>query len=331
MANSESVLITGSLGQDARLLVELLRKKDIQFICTSKDKLKSQLLYKGVKASIYHEHLDITNTDNFSSLVKKYRPNRIFNFGGLSSVSKSFSKPVEYQEVNGNSVERILLKLHQDNLLGGVKFYQASSSEIFDPSETEARSEISKKKPRSPYGASKLYSLEVCKHFRLEKGYFVCSGILFNHESEYRREEFLFGNVMTSLARIKYGQQNILRVGNLNAQRDWGYARDYVRAIDLMTSCDTPEDYVVATGELHSVKEVIALSYKASAISKPLSDILLVSDDIVRKEDHRNLRGNPERIYRALGWKPKYTFETMVEQIQTIVLKNYEESNSTHE
>lgn len=328
----ETVLITGSLGQDARLLVELLSKKEILFVCTSKNKLKSQLLYKGLKASIFHEHLDITNTDNFAALVQKYRPNRIFNFAGLSSVWRSFSKPLEYQEVNGSSVERILLRLHNDNLLGQVKFYQASSSEIFDPSEKEARSEISTKKPQSPYGASKLYALEVCQDFRLEKGYFVCSGILFNHESEHRGEEFLFGNVMNSLARIKCGKQEYLTVGNLDAQRDWGYARDFVRALDLMTSCDTPEDYVVATGKLHSVKEVIALSHKTSNISTPLSDILVISDSNLRTKDHSTLRGNSEKIYRTLGWKPNYTFEAMVQQIQTRVLKkNCEESNSTYE
>jgi GDPmannose 4,6-dehydratase len=331
MVNLETVLITGSLGQDARLLVELLSSKKIQFICTSKDKLRSRLLYKDVKAPIFHEHLDITNTDDFAALVQMYRPDKIFNFAGLSSVWKSFSKPLEYQEVNGNSVERILLKLHRDKILGQVRFYQASSSEIFDPSETGARSENSTKTPQSPYGASKLYAFEVCQDFRLEKGYFVCSGILFNHESEYRGEEFLFGNVMNSLARIKYGRQNILRVGNLDAQRDWGYARDYVRAIDLMTSCDTPDDYVVATGKLHRVKEVIALSYKAFNISRPLEDILLVSDDIVRKGDHSNLLGNPEKIYRTLGWEPNYTLEQMVKQIQSIILENYEESNSPDE
>jgi len=323
MTTPETVLITGSLGQDARLLVELLSKQETQFICTSKDKLRSKLLYKDVKVSILHEYLDITDADNFATLVQKYRPDRVFNFAGLSSVRKSFSRPLEYQEVNGNSVERILFKLHQNNLLGQLKFYQASSSEIFDPSETEARSEISAKKPRSPYGASKLYAFEVCRDFRLKRGYFVCSGILFNHESEYREEEFLFGNVMNSLARIKYGKQKTLTVGNLYAQRDWGYARDHIRAVDLMTSCDKPEDYVVATSELHSVKEVVEFAYQASGIPMPLSDILEISDGFLRTEEHNSLYGTSVNINQALGWEAHFGFENMVKHIQSVVMKKH--------
>lgn len=326
MASAETVLITGSLGQDARLLVELLDNQNVNLILTSRDTLKSKFIFGAVKAPNLHEYLDISDTNRFVSIVQKYRPDKIYNFAGLSSVSKSFSRPIEYQEVNGNAVERVLVKLHRENLLAKVKFYQASSSEIFDPLETEARNETSTKRPQSPYGLSKLYAFEVCQEFRQKKGYFICSGILFNHESEHRGEEFLFGKVMNSIARIKFRQQNSLTVGNLDARRDWGYARDYVKALDLMTSCDTPEDYVVATGERHSVKEVIDIAHQTSEISTPLSDILVTSDDFLRKKDHSNLHGSSEKIYHALGWEPSYSFENMVQQIQLMVLKNYQRS-----
>ena len=323
MAPKETVFITGANGQDARLLVESLSNQDILFICTSKNTAKSKSLYAGVKASILHEYLDITDTDSFAGLVQKYRPNRVFNFAGLSSVANSFSEPHDYQEINGFSVERILVKLHTKNLLGQIKFYQASSSEIFDPFETSIRSEVSTKKPQSPYGASKLYAFEVCQDFRIKKGYFVCSGILFGHESEYRSQEFLFGKVMNSFARIKIGLQKNITIGRLDTKRDWGYARDYVTAMNLMTTCATPEDYVVSTGELHSVREVIDVAYHACGISTALSEILVISDDLLREKDYHNLYGTSAKINRALGWETHLSFEKMVQRIQSIVLKNH--------
>jgi GDPmannose 4,6-dehydratase len=236
-------------------------------------------------------------------------------------VVNSYSYPKDYLDINGYAVEKILNELHVKNLLGSTRFYQAASSEIFDPYENSYRNESSRKNPVSPYGWSKLYGFEVCKSFREKYGYFITSGILFNHESEYRTEEFLFGKVTNSLARIKFGLQKNLSVENLLSQRDWGHARDYVRAMDLMSSSEIPTDYVVATGKLHSVKEVIDIAFNVCNLPGSISNFLILPNLEVRKNDYKNLKGDSTKIGLDLGWKPDFNFESMVVQIQKAVLQ----------
>lgn len=321
MKVNESVLITGAAGQDARLLVEYLNKNQINFICCSKDPEQTKSLYSELKANIVFEQLDILNTNRFIELVESYKPRRIFNLAGLSSVVDSYAHAKMYLDINGHAVENILHRMHLKNLLGKTRFYQAASSEIFDPYENSIRNENSIKNPISPYGKSKLYSYEVCRFFREKYGYFISSGILFNHESEYRSEEFVFGKITNSLARIKYGSQKKLVVGNLHSQRDWGYARDYVKAMDLMTTSEIPEDYVVSTGKLHSVNELIKIAFRECDLPGFVSDFLLDANQTTRVNDYNNLYGDPTKINLQLGWKPNFSFESMVVQIQRAVLK----------
>lgn len=322
MQVNESVLITGAAGQDARLLVEHLNKNKINFICCSKDPEQTKSLYSELRANIVYEQLDISNTNQFIELVQSYKPNRIFNLAGLSSVVNSYANPKIYLNINGYAVENILKSMHLKNLLGKIRFYQAASSEIFDPYENSKRNENSIKSPISPYGKSKLYSYEVCRFFREKYGYFISSGILFNHESEYRSEEFVFGKITNSLARIKYGSQKELVVGNLHSQRDWGYARDYVKAMDLMTTSEIPDDYVVSTGELHSVNDVIKIAFRECDLPGLISDYLLNANQTNRVNDYNNLYGDSSKINLQLGWRPNFSFESMVVQIQRLVLKS---------
>jgi GDPmannose 4,6-dehydratase len=318
---SETVIITGAAGQDARLLVEHLSNGQTKLVCCSRNPELTKTLYEEFSSGVIHEQLDISNTNRFVELVQKYDPARIFNLAGLSSVVNSYSHSKDYLNINGYAVEKILDALHAKNLLGKTRFYQAASSEIFDPYEINCRNESSKKSPVSPYGSSKLYGFDVCKTFREKYGYFITSGILFNHESEYRTEEFLFGKVTNSLARIKLGLQKQLSVENLLSQRDWGSARDYVRAMDLMSTSEIPTDYVVATGNLHSVKEVISIAFDVCNLSGSITDLLLSPDLKVRQNDYNNLYGDSSKISLELGWKPELNFEEMVVQIQKAVLQ----------
>ena len=321
MVNSiETVLITGSAGQDARLLVEFLGSKKVNIVCTSSDVESTTNFYKNCDTNITFEKLDITNTDQYAFLVKKYKPTRIFNLAAKSLVVASYSNSNQFMEVNGYAVEKILKRLHSENLLGATRFYQASSSEIFDPFEKTPRNESSIKNPASPYGKSKLYSLEVCKDFRDKHGYFISSGIMFGHESEHRSEKFLFGKVTKTLARIKRGLEFNLEIGNLDAKRDWGYARDFIIAIDKITTCSIPEDYVVATGQLHSVREVIEVAYNTCEISTPLTEIILESEELIRKNDYKNLYGSSRKIEQDLEWTVTHNFESMVKKIQESAL-----------
>jgi GDPmannose 4,6-dehydratase len=321
MKVNETVIITGAAGQDARLLVEYLYNRRINIVCCSKHPKQTEKLYKEFSADIAHEKLDISNTSRFVELVQKYEPSRIFNLAGLSSVVNSYSYPKDYLDINGYAVEKILNELHFKNLLSKIRFYQAASSEMFDPFETSCRNESSRMNPASPYGWSKLYGFEVCKTFREKYGYFIASGILFNHESEYRTEEFLFGKVTNSLARIKIGLQKNFSVENLLSQRDWGFARDYVKAMNLMSTSEIPTDYVVATGKLHSVKDVIDIAFSVCDLSGSISNFLLLPDLKVRNNDYKNLYGDSSKISLELGWKPDFEFESMVAQIQKAVLK----------
>jgi GDPmannose 4,6-dehydratase len=319
----EVILITGATGQDARLLVELLGISGVSIVCCSKDIGLAQKLYKNVQAEVVHEPLDISNTDKFMKLINRYEPKRIFNLAGLSSVVNSYTNPKTFLEINGYAVERILIRMHSENLLGKIRFYQAVSSEIFDPFEITIRNESSNKKPMSPYGWSKLYAFEVCKSFREKYGYFITSGILFNHESEYRSEDFLFGKVTNSLARIKLGIQNQFSVENIHSQRDWGHARDYVRAMDLMSTSETPKDYVVATGQLRNVKNVIDIASSICDLPNVFTENFFYSENTLRKQDYKSLFGDSTKIRLDLDWTPEYNFESTVQQIQEAVLQQY--------
>lgn len=313
-------MITGGAGQDARLLIESLSNRDIHFICASLNPSLTKTLYKNVSAHITHVPLDITDTVSFCNIIRQFKPTKIFNLAGKSSVAGSFADSSSYMEVNGHAVERVLNELHRANLLYKTRFYQASSSEIFDPFEKHARNEQSKKAPASPYGKSKLYSFEVCREFREKYGYYISSGIMFNHESEYRGEDFLFGKVTRSFAKIKCGLASNFTVGNLSAERDWGYARDYVSAMDKIISSDHADDYVVATGERHSVREMIEIAYGVCDFLSPISEFVIESDDLKRENDYRTLFGNPVKIESELGWTPEHTFKEMVSRIQRAVL-----------
>jgi GDPmannose 4,6-dehydratase len=320
----ETILITGGAGQDARLLVENLKTFNVKIVVTLASNHEPTGSLENGDSILVYEKLNISDTHKFMEVVREHKPSKIFNLAGLSSVSRSYEFPEKYIEVNGYSVERMLSALHQDGYLKDCRFYQASSSEIFDPTESNVRDENSRKMPISPYGYSKYYSYKVCTRFREEFGYFITSGILFNHESEYRGEDFLFGKVTRGLARIKLGLQKNLIVGNLDSRRDWGYARDFVDAMRMMMYSDKPEDYVVATGQLHSVREVIELAYQECKISTPLSKILISSDAFARKNDYRALCGNASKIRQDLGWKPKYDFQKMVTEVQKKVLQSLE-------
>ena len=315
-----TVLITGGTGQDARIMLDKLSSRQTKVVCTQNTVFSSDFISQELDRGIIYENLDVRDTLRFMEVIKKHEPRVIFNFAGKSSVRDSHKFQADYMEINAFSVERILSSLHRSGYLKHCRFYQASSSEIFDPYEKEARNENSTTKPVNPYGKSKLYSHKLIQFYREQFGYFVSSGITFNHESEYRSENFVFGKVAWGLAKIQRSHQKTLNIGNLTSRRDWGYAPDYIEAMLLMMSAELPEDFVIATGALHSVYDVIETAYNICDISVPLSEILIFEERPAKFKDYTDLFGDPSQIRLRLGWEPKHDFYQTIEKIQKAAL-----------
>lgn len=320
MREFDTILITGGTGQDAQIMLDRLATTRFKIVCTFSNAIDLNSLSRKAEKRIAYENLDIRDTSRFMEIIKRYEPKVIYNFAGRSSVRDSYKFPTEYMETNAYSVERILLSLHTSGYFKHCRFYQASSSEIFDPYEMEARNETSAKNPISPYGKSKLYSHNLAQFYREQYGYFVSSGITFNHESEYRSEKFLFGKVMWGLARILNGKQSKLAVGNLNSRRDWGYAPDYIDAMLLMMFSEKPRDFVISSGKLHSVYEVIQTAYRFCDIATPLSEILIAEQVLPEYKDYTDLFGDSSQIEATLGWKPKFDFYQTIQRIQKSII-----------
>ncbi|TDR24520.1 GDP-mannose 4,6-dehydratase [Flavobacterium cheniae] len=336
----KTALITGINGQDGSYLAELLLEKGYQvhgiirrsstFNTERIEHLYIESLIKDLhsKQKIKLHYGDMTDSTNLIRLIQQIKPDEIYNLAAQSHVKVSFELPEYTAETDGIGTLRLLEAIRICGLEQKTKIYQASTSELFGKVQEIPQTETTPFYPRSPYGVAKIYAFWITKNYRESYNIFAVNGILFNHESERRGETFVTRKITLAAARIKHGLQEKLYLGNLNSLRDWGYAKDYVECMWLMLQQDVPEDYVIATGEQHSVREFCELAFKEVGITivwegtnenekgicKETGKILIeVDPNYYRPAEVETLLGDPSKAKNQLGWNPTRTsFEELV-------------------
>ena len=308
-------LITGITGQDGSFLAELLLEKgyEVHGIIRRSSSFNTgriEHLYRdpheeGVRLFLHYG--DLTDASALQRIIQRVQPHEIYNLGAQSHVKVSFEEPEYTADVTGLGCIRLLEAIR----LCGIqpRFYQASSSEMFGNAPAP-QNEETPFQPQSPYAAAKVFAFHTTRNYREAYGIFAVNGILFNHESERRGETFVTRKITRALGRIRYGLQDKLYLGNLDAKRDWGYARDFVEAIWLMMQADEPDDYVVATGETHSVREFLELASEYAKVD--WRKHVEIDPRYFRPTEVHLLQGDASKIRKKLGWKPKVGFEQLV-------------------
>ena len=307
-----NVLILGINGQDGILLSNFLRAKGKRLFGVGNQSNPSQHLPGEVKYYSY----DIRNTEKITDLIKSQKIDHVYNLASQSSVAQSFLEPEKTHEINALAVRNLLTSIFHDEGNSDLRFFQASSSEMFGPTSTGMQSETTELNPKSPYAESKVEAHLLCNDFQSD-GYKVYCGILFNHESIYRPTHFVTRKVTTAIARIKLGLQKELEIGNLEATRDWGSARDYVAAMHLILNSETPDDYVIATGKSHSVRDLISVSLRHVDLEDSFEELVKVDTTLLRSGDIKMTIGDASKIKNALGWEATTSFSDLIyEMIQ---------------
>ena len=326
-------LITGITGQDGSYLTELLLEKGyevhgiIRRASTFNTKRIDHLYHDPHldNVRLFLHYGDLTDGTNIARMIEKYQPEEIYNLGAQSHVQVSFEAPEYSADTDALGVLRLLDAIKDSKVK--TRFYQASTSELFGKVQEVPQSETTPFYPRSPYAVAKQYGFWITKNYREAYGLHASNGILFNHESPRRGETFVTRKITMAAARIHHGLQDCLYMGNIDSLRDWGYAKDYVRMMWMMLQQDQPDDYVVATGEMHSVREFIEKSFgflghtivwKGKGVDEVGID--KDSDKVVVRIDPRYFRpaeveqllGNPAKAKRVLGWEPEVKFEQLV-------------------
>ena len=314
MTKQKTALITGVTGQDGSYLLDLLLSKGYKVI--------------GIKrrtSSISTERIDHNyDSENFKMyygsmhesswmyrLLSKYQPDEIYNLAAQSHVRVSFDCPVETTDIVASGALRLLEAMRQ--CCPDAKFYQASSSEMFGDNPEVPQSETTALTPASPYACAKVYAHNLVRNYREGYGLFVCSGILFNHESPRRGETFVTRKITLAAARIKLGLQDKLYLGNLDAKRDWGHAKDYVEAMWLMLQQEKPEDFVIATGKTYSVKEFLEFVFEAANLS--VEQYVEIDERLFRPHEVPLLLGDPTKAKTKLGWSPRYDMKLLAAEM----------------
>ena len=322
-------LVTGITGQDGAYLSKLLLNHDYKVYGAyrrSSSLNPWRLDELGILDPIDLVPFELLEKSNIERIIKKIKPDEIYNFAAQSYVAVSFENPIYTAETDAIGTLRILESIRMINKR--IKFYQASSSEMFGKMNETALNEKSKFYPRSPYAASKAFSHYITINYREAYGIFACSGMLFNHESPLRGTEFVTRKITSTLAEIKAGRKKVLELGNYYAKRDWGYAADFVEGIWKMMQARNPDDYVLATGEQHSVKEFTNYAAKLFgfnliwkkdkmndeyAVDKNTKKIIIKKNkDYYRPSDASSLKGNPNKAKKKLGLEPKKKFKDLV-------------------
>ena len=327
----KTALSTGITGQDGSFLAELLLDKGYDVhgtIRRSSTDYRERIAHLEGKPHFHLHYADLGDSMSILQVVGKVRPDEIYNLAAQSHVQVSFDAPEFTADVDATGVLRILEAVRQCGLAETCRIYQASTSELYGKVEEVPQNEKTPFHPYSPYAVAKLYGYWIIKEYREAYNMFCCSGILFNHESERRGETFVTRKITLAAARIAQGKQDKLYLGNLSSLRDWGYAKDYVECMWLILQNKKPEDFVIATGEQHSVREFCYLAFKyvgielefvgegenEKGIDKATGRVLVeVSPDFYRPTDVVNLWGDPSKAKAELGWNPtKTTFEQLV-------------------
>ena len=314
----KKALITGITGQDGSYLAELLLSKGYEvhgvirrastFNTDRIDHLYQDPHVNGVKLFLHYG--DLADSVQMVKLLYSLQPDEIYNLGAQSHVRVSFEIPEYTGDVVGAGSVRILEAIREANLVGKVRYYQASSSEMFGKVQEVPQTETTPFWPRSPYGCAKVYAHWLTINYRESYDLFACSGILFNHESPRRGETFVTRKITKAATRIKLGLQEKLYLGNLDAERDWGYAKEYVEMMWLMLQQDRPDDYVIATNETHSVKEFVVETFDRLGLD--WEKYVDYDERYERPAEVDLLIGDPAKAKRQLGWEPKVKFKELV-------------------
>ena len=312
----KKALVTGITGQDGSYLAELLLAKGYEvhgiirrastFNTGRIDHLYQDPHINGVHLFLHYG--DIADSTNLIKLLYRIQPDEIYHLAAQSHVRVSFDIPEYTGDVTGLATVRILEAIRESGLR--AKFYQASSSEMFGKVQEVPQRETTPFYPRSPYGAAKAYAYWITVNYRESYGLFACNGILFNHESPRRGETFVTRKITRAVVRIKSGLQDKLYLGNLDAKRDWGYAKEYVEAMWLMLQQDESDDYVIATGETHSVREFLEEAFSYAGLN--WQDHIEIDPKYYRPAEVDLLIGDPSKAKRKLGWESKTTFKELV-------------------
>ena len=309
---SKCALITGITGQDGAYLAELLLNKGYRVIGAFRRTSTvnvTRLDALGISGDIELVPFDLTDHGNMRRTIDRFCPDEVYNLAAQSFVGVSFEQPITTGDITAIGAARLLEVIREVN--PAIRFYQASTSEMFGKAQEVPQREKTPFYPRSPYAAAKLYAHWMTVNYREAYGMHASSGILFNHESPLRGAEFVTRKITLAAARIKYGLQDTLKLGNLDAKRDWGYAKEYVEAIWLMTQQLESEDYVIATGETHSVQEFVEVAFNTAGLNS-WERYVVIDPTFVRPAEVDFLRGEPSKAKEKLGWKPKTTFKELV-------------------
>ena len=324
-----TALITGITGQDGSYLAELLLANEYRVVGTTRDVQRAALsLPHSLSRTVELISWDMLDQDGIANILSRYRPTEMYNCAAYSSGSGMYDDPVGIGEVNGLAVARILEAIR--GVDQNIRFCQASSREIFGEAVESPQSEETLVNPRSPYGAAKLYADNMVRMYRHRYGLFACSAILFNHESPRRGLEFVTRKITHEAAKIKLGQVNEIRLGNLDAQRDWGFAGDYVRAMWLMLQLPHAEEYVIALGETHSVRELCELAFRHLGLD--YRDFVREDSTAHRPIETVRLVGNSTKARKHLGWIPTVGFHELVSMMVDadlqLLARNQNKTNS---
>ncbi len=318
----KKALITGITGQDGSYLAEFLLSKGYKVIgMVRRTSTINFTRIEHIQDKVTIAQGDLIDITSLISLLQEYKPDEVYNLAAQSFVPTSWNQPVLTGEVTGLGVTRMLEAIRIVN--PKIKFYQASSSEMFGHVTETPQNERTRFHPRSPYGVAKLYGHWITINYRESYDMFACSGILFNHESPRRGIEFVTKKITDGVARIKHGFSKELRLGNLEAKRDWGYAGDYVQAMWLMLQQSKPDDYVIATGETHSVREFCKYAFGRAGLD--YEKYIKVDKRFYRPAEVHLLQGNYSKAKRVLGWKPKVSFRQLVENMVDFDLERYKQ------
>jgi GDPmannose 4,6-dehydratase len=312
MLNQKTALITGVTGQDGSYLSKLLLDKGYRVVGVKRrtslintDRLDEINVYKHSNFKL--EYGNLTDSSCIYKLLATYKPDEIYNLGAHSHVRVSFEVPEETLDTVAGGTLKLLEAYRL--ICPQARFYQASSSEMYGDNVEVPQNEHTIMTPASPYAAAKLYAHNLCRNYRHSYGLHISSGILFNHESPVRGETFVTRKITIAAANIKLGKQEDLYLGNLEAKRDWGFAGDYVEAMWLMLQQEKPDDYVVATGETHTVREFLEVVFDYAGLD--VSKHLKIDQRLFRPHEVPLLLGNPYKAKRILGWQPKVNFKQL--------------------
>jgi GDPmannose 4,6-dehydratase len=305
----KTALITGITGQDGSYLAEWLLSQGYHvsgMVRRSSSENFQRIEHLRGHVTLYQA--DLLDQTSIAAVLHQTQPHEVYNLAAMSFVPTSWQQPVLTAEFTALGVTRLLDALRQ--VCPGARFYQASSSEMFGKVRETPQKETTPFHPRSPYGVAKVYGHYITMNYRESYGLFACSGILFNHESPRRGLEFVTRKITHGVARIKAGLDRELRLGNLEAKRDWGFAGDYVRAMWLMLQQDDADDYVVGTGETHSVEEFVSIAFAHAGLD--WRQYVVVDPQFYRPAEVDLLLADPAKARRCLGWQPQMPFEQMV-------------------